>query len=187
LALVIAVGAGAAVVLRILCLHVWPTNYAAWVLMPCRADSLLLGVAGAIAVRSNKLRDLMTRYRWVLFAVFAIGLAGAGVFTLKHKSVPMPSYGFTWMAVFYLSFVLIAVLEPHSVIARPLRWAWLRGLGKIAYGVYLVHPLMLLVASKLIPSQTGAVAVALVATTAICWLSWTYFEEPLIEHGHQLT
>jgi peptidoglycan/LPS O-acetylase OafA/YrhL len=94
--------------------------------------------------------------------------------------------------------ILFVITQPKSWLARATRWRWLRWLGSIAYGVYLVHLLpFVLIFRGIWPrtdlhlhgwSSIGAMALALAATLAICQLSWHYFEKPLvqIDHRHEL-
>jgi peptidoglycan/LPS O-acetylase OafA/YrhL len=168
------------------------------VLMPCRADALLLGVLGAIAVREPHWRDWLERRRRLML-VFLTAMAGGLVALTKYSANPyglgMLGFGFTYLAIFYLLTILYAVLFRDSRLGGLLRWRWLRWLGSIAFGVYLFHELIRTVFFGLIWSRPPAgmaspefsvTLVALGVTLALCRLSWKLFEKPLIDIGHRV-
>jgi peptidoglycan/LPS O-acetylase OafA/YrhL len=67
---------------------------------------------------------------------------------------------------------------------------WLRGLGTIAYGVYLLHLLVFGVIVMGLGSYAnrGAIALmlALAVTVIIAKVSWEWFEKPLVRLGHRI-
>jgi peptidoglycan/LPS O-acetylase OafA/YrhL len=189
----------AAPTLRVLFHALWPTHIYSWVvMMPCRADALLLGVAGAIVLRNPRWRKQLEKNRHFLPYVLALLAVGVGLLTLLSPSpygFGMLSVGFTWLALFYLTILLCALLYCESWLGRCLRWSWLGWLGTIAYGTYLLHPTILIFASRLVwPrvletdrfSDLWVSVVALFITLGLCRLSWQYFEKPLVQLGHGL-
>jgi peptidoglycan/LPS O-acetylase OafA/YrhL len=104
----------------------------------------------------------------------------------------MGTIGFTWLALFYLAFILFALLFPGSWVSHCLRWGWLRGLGIIAYGTYLFHSLFLDMAFGRSPwlkslRDIGLSFLVLAATLLFCRLSWVFFEKPLVQFGQGKT
>jgi peptidoglycan/LPS O-acetylase OafA/YrhL len=194
---VLPAGIGAAEILRVLFWYLLPHNYTfSGVLMPCRADALLLGVLGAYAFREPAYRKWLEGNRrlvgYVLLflalgvAVMArlLGRAGFSLITLG---------GYSWLAVFFLSMLLYSLLVPESLISRCLRWRWLRALGVIAYGTYLSHEFILNFLFALFRSGAPRISslgdalltlAALAATFVVCSLSWNYFERPLVRFSH---
>jgi peptidoglycan/LPS O-acetylase OafA/YrhL len=199
LVIALAVGVIMAPCLRILLHALWPGHAYSWVLlMPCRADALLLGVLGAIAVRADRWRVIITNNRRALQLVLGLLGIGFAYLTLRAPNtygVAMFTFGFTWLASFYLCVLLYAVSFRDSWTSRCLRFGWLCWLGSIAYGTYLLHEFVLgaifgfawsqppLITNA---SQLGAAFIALALTLAICQLSWKYFEKPLVRMGHRL-
>jgi peptidoglycan/LPS O-acetylase OafA/YrhL len=68
------------------------------------------------------------------------------------------------------------------------------GLGAVAYGTYLFHPVILVLCYGLIRGNeprlagfwdAGVGLVALFLTLAIARVSWNYFEKPLVRRGHK--
>jgi peptidoglycan/LPS O-acetylase OafA/YrhL len=167
-------------------------------LMPCRADSLLLGVAASLLVRHpSAWESLKNGRRWL--ASLCIGLAaGLPLFVLLRATDPTQSFwmatlGLSWMAILYLALLLLALLYSDGWLGRKLRNSWLRALGTISYGVYLLHmPVLgltfLVFRNKRPWAETPAerllVLVAAGLTIAIASISWTFLEKPLLKIGH---
>lgn len=87
---------------------------------------------------------------------------------------------------------LAAILLGEGRVQRALRWEPLVFVGKLSYGIYLVHILCLNVAQTLFPPHTGNVAVSLGAYLLTCilsigvaWLLAAAVEKPFIEIGRR--
>jgi len=100
------------------------------------------------------------------------------------------------LAGMYLCILLYGIIFSESFIGKFLRMRWLRSLGLIAYGLYLMHfPVQGMLfglkwgrAPFISSVSTAALnAFGLIATVAICALSWKYFENPLIKLGHRVS
>jgi peptidoglycan/LPS O-acetylase OafA/YrhL len=114
---------------------------------------------------------------------------------LGSFSFSMTTIGNTWMALFYLCLILVAVIEPHGLVTWVARNGAMRYLGRISYGVYLLHMILIGLAHGLIRGQApimrtaadGLVTLlAVLATLALASLSWHFFERPLVDYGHTL-
>lgn len=192
----LALGIIGAPLVRVAATRIWPTHLlAAFTLMPCRADALLLGVAGAYAFRGPT-HKWLDNNPYILRWATAILLAGAGGLTLRFHTVTDPlmiSVGYTWMALLYLSVILLAVTQPQSYLGGAMRWSYLGFLGSIAYGVYLVHLQIATAIFKITrhsidlklhtAGDAGAMAIAVAITFGVCHLSFRYFEKPFIRVG----
>ena len=116
------------------------SSIAAYVLMPCRADALLLGVLAAILLRDPEWRQRITRARLFFALAFPVLLFGIAYFTKAAWFVYSPlmvSVGLTWLPFFYFCVLLFALTQRESWLSAVLRNPALCGLGAIAYGVYL--------------------------------------------------
>jgi peptidoglycan/LPS O-acetylase OafA/YrhL len=199
--LVTAVCAGivAAPLLRTFLYERWGDHQYSWVvLMPCRADALLMGVLAAFVMRDADLRARIANNRRAMDAMLLALAAGLVYFILRASSPysrGMATVGFSWLAAFYVCILVYALLFQESWIASCLRWGWLCWLGSIAYGVYLFHEFIRVLLFGLIWSRAPVITslreflvsvLALAVTLLACRLSWLYFERPLVAMGHRL-
>jgi len=115
--LLITIGVILAPVLRILLFHYWPSKpFATFVLMPCRADALLLGVLGATMLSTDKYKRWLEQNGHVLRLVLVCLVSGAALlnyFYTDMHSLLMISVGYTWM----LSCISVRFSMP-SLIAK---------------------------------------------------------------------
>ena len=186
-----------AVVLRIIVSGYHPESFIpSFVLMPCRADSLMLGVLAAYMVRRPGAMDYLAAHTVQLYAIFGF-LASVTVWMAtgfyQPGSVSMMIYGYSLLALLYASLLLIAISEKRGLVSLITRNPVLRWFGLIAYGAYLLHqPLNGLCHGLLLPNaaQTSAAweqAVTITAfllTVGLASLSWIYFEKRIIAFGH---
>jgi peptidoglycan/LPS O-acetylase OafA/YrhL len=177
----------------------WNPQFAqgAYVLMPARMDALFLGVLCAYLLRQPDVLTSLTKRRKQLTAAFVVLGIGVGWLTLitpaRAVTIPLVSYGYTWLALFYTSFLLLAVTAAQSWPARIARLPFLRQLGFITYGVYLFHQginglfhgLLLQQEPQFhTPVDFGVTLLALAATIGLAYLSWHYFEKWIVRWGH---
>lgn len=187
-----------ALALRALVVFVWPHHTAInYILMPCRADSLLLGVLAAWAVRmsavTEHLRANLRGIYWVMGALFC-GVAVIGYGRQPFTSTFMSVFGFAWLAAFYVVVLLICLVEKDGFVSSVCRNSLLRRLGVISYGVYLLHqPVSGLchrflrgAVPEITDLNSGAVTLlAFLTTLALAKLSFVLFEKPIIDFGHK--
>ncbi|MEP6900828.1 MAG: acyltransferase [Actinomycetota bacterium] len=196
----------AAPVLRVLLLFGGsPRKLAPYVLMPCRADALVLGVLAAILLREKFVWDFLAKHRRVLTMTTFFFAFGIVYFVSKgwyrFTSPYMFAFGYTWIAIFYTCCLVIAVTLKENWFSRFLRLNPLMKIGQIAYGLYLIHESVLFLCYYFIAgtenrSVTGnspfevlqiKFAITLVAlglTFIIAQLSWNYFEKAFVRRGH---
>ncbi|MGA9393478.1 MAG: acyltransferase [Candidatus Sulfotelmatobacter sp.] len=168
---------------------------AAYVLMPCRADALAMGALAALAVRSPEAWKRLTEYKLWIFA--GIGVIGAVLIAILHSGYEVYTkklFGleYSLLDVFYLLILLSALLSPQ--VGSALSARWLRYLGSIAYGTYLIQGLITYLRDAFTgdSSQHPGARIILVSVIAILLsvglasLSWNYFERPLVRRGHRV-
>jgi peptidoglycan/LPS O-acetylase OafA/YrhL len=162
---------------------------AAYMLMPARADALMLGVLAALAVRDRRIRAFCERRRGVLYGM--VGTLSLGVLGMAfgHELVGSPGmvlFGYSLLALLYVTVLVLAVtVREDELVGRLLRSRPLRSTGVLAYGLYLMHLPVVGLTSLVVGPQSLVGAVALVATFLLAWLSWKYFEEPFVRRGHR--
>ncbi len=193
--LLVAVVVGAPL-LRIFVIYVLKLPWiASYILTPCRADTLSLGVLIAIAMRSPSLWEKLAANRKYLYAAFAlVGSLGIWMLLSDFQPFTMKLFGleYSLLAVLYALLLLCTLISPAltSVFSfRPLRF-----LGSIAYGLYLFHGMVTFVLFTILQrfglagSQVAGFS-AWFATAplsiGLAALSWKYFEKPLVQRGHR--
>src|ERR671932_1664361 len=171
-------------------------DLAFYVLMPCRADALLLGVLGAYAIRNERCLNLLRTYTKALYGLLALLLAAAAaLMALSSPTVHVPlvaaSYGYSWLPLVYSCIVLIAVTEKRGLVTlatrvRPLSW-----LAVLAFGVFLLHMPILTILQRLtsvgLLPQAGSHYIILLGafllTLMLACISWMFFERRIVVWG----
>ncbi len=183
--------------LRLLCLQFPGGEYAAYVLMPCRADSLFLGVLCAYCLRQEHIKIFLQKQVIYLYFLAAASGAGLWMMVLNNKyflSPEMSLYGYSLTGIFFASLLVIAVLEKQGVMKMVTSWKWLMNLGLMAFGVYMfhqgisgfMHGLILKQFPKLCTNGEALVSLATLTVTLIAaYLSWRFFERPITRWGHK--
>lgn len=185
-------------VIRIALYSFYPNYPHAWyLLMPCRADSLFFGVLGAILLRDQEWRGRIQGNRNLLrglMVVLAIGVPFVTQTQLALRGMVMVSLMFSWLAAFYLSVLVYALMFTESHVSGVLNWRWLRGLGVIAYGVYLLHEGVLDFVLRAVSLGSKAIAstpypllalLAMTGTILFAHLSWEKLEKPFVKFSHR--
>jgi len=163
-------------------------------LLICQADALLLGVLCAWFVRQPNGEERVARAA-PLLRILPLACGGFAVLTAYvppalRTRVIMESL----LAVAYASLILLAVYVPRSPFGRLARVTWLRKLGIIAYGTYLIHQavsgLVFGFARRHPPYILGGsdvllVIASLAITIAVAAISWRWFEKPIVDFGRR--
>ncbi len=178
-------------------------NLADYVLMPCRADALCLGVLSALLVRNPHAWNLVLANRVWLYSLTTGLLIIIGWLTYRQygqTSNVMVTFGYSVLGLFYTCCLLIALIKT-SMSQQVLCNRRLMELGGIAYCVYLVHIPMIEAGRSFVPSYfpyfrklpiphalglevfLGGL-LGIMASLAIAKLSWRFFEQPMLRRGH---
>jgi peptidoglycan/LPS O-acetylase OafA/YrhL len=166
-----------------------------FMLLPCRADSLALGVLVAMAKRDKNVWAKVVEHPGVQRFSMGFLLLGVALLVRWHPRAILNSVGFTLLALIYTC-LLVVVLSDHSKICR---WVFgrtfLPKLGTLTYGVYLFHYGLLHLAHVWILGSTAVIkdwptlalsAATLALTLLLAEWSWRYFEGPLVQRGQRL-
>lgn len=150
-----------------------------------RPDGLLIGCATALILHRVVVTDRVRRLSsWAAF----VGVIVAGVLVIRanvpgwSESIPVEPAG--TLSIFNLAIALIVaslVLNRRSLMARALSVRPLTWIGRRAYGIYLMQPLILAVlvhrtSLRRLPMEAATITLTLVATG----LSFRYFETPFL-------
>ena len=168
----------------------------AYRLMPCRADSLAVGVIAALLWNNPKARVWIQTHALVLYGLFAILFAGVAYLWRWHSDPLLPltqTAGYTWLALFFAVLLLLVLSGRAFLLSALMRLGFLREIGGVSYCIYIIHTAVFLFCHQILlhalPAVTDAKAAAVTflaafTTYAIAKLSWKYFEQPLLRRGH---
>ena len=161
-----------------------------------RLDGLVIGALLAVALR----RGIMPALDRLAPAVVIVGVAGLIAVTIMGGHTwwwnrRMQQFGYSLIAVIGGAMLVSAINRPaDSLWPRMLSAGWLRAFGKYSYCLYLIHlPVMRVVREYVFnPEEYETLAIAPwigqvlfypVAATpafALAWLSWRFFEAPIL-------
>ncbi len=172
----------------------WFAGYplAAYVLLPCRGDSLGAGVLLALLVRRPEALAWLERNRVRLYGTLVLLWCGTFVFAAKPNGLLATTAGYTWMAAFYLNLLTLAVVKPGRAERLVFGNALLVRMGIISYTVYICHHGVNGLVHKLLRGTTPVIdswhsaaitASAFILVIAIAAASWRFLENPLVERA----
>jgi peptidoglycan/LPS O-acetylase OafA/YrhL len=159
-----------------------------------RLDGLVIGALLAVALRRGIMPDLGR----LAPIVVIVGVAGLIAVTILGGHTwwwnrRMQQFGYSLIAVIAGAMLVGAITRPaDSLWPRMLSAGWLRAFGKYSYCLYLIHlPVMRAVREWVFnPEETLAIApwigqvlfypVAAAPAFALAWLSWRFFEAPIL-------
>jgi peptidoglycan/LPS O-acetylase OafA/YrhL len=168
----------------------WVTAQGWWfyTLLPCRMDALAIGLLGACLMREPAALAFMKKNILVLYSILAAALLAFSLWWLTL-------FAYSAIAVFYATFIVLAVVHKDTNIAALCRLPWLGSIGMISYGIYMYHqPVSGIVHGVLFnqiptlakPSDLVAIVLSLVITMALSIASYYWMERPIRRLGHRV-
>jgi peptidoglycan/LPS O-acetylase OafA/YrhL len=158
-----------------------------------RFDTILIGCALAVAIRADRPRWLWAALeRSAAFPIVAIATAAVIVYWMYPMPYRLEYYlvGPTAGGVVFGAVVIALFLQPRAWLARALSWSPLVFVGKISYGVYLFHVVVMtalwgvlgLPDLTYVPLSTELVHIAVVfaGTVAVAWAHYRLVETPFL-------
>ncbi len=146
-----------------------------------RAGELMVGVAiAAFVVAEHRRRRILAAAR-IVACVAVVGLAGTLVlWHVASPGTPGLRSGLLPLTALCSSTVILGALMPTGPVAALAGLGVLRWLGRISYGIYLVHWPVIVVANQISHDRSLWRAAAIVAVTiALAQLSSTLVEVPV--------
>ena len=150
-----------------------------YVSMPTRADTLAWGAVLAALVRLPDGIRIIRRFVWptLVCAPLLIVAVMIGFRSSYYWSLGMVLAGYPAIALSAACLVAIAIVYDPIL----LRLGWLRGIGKVSYGLYLWHMTGIAVAAQLLQHVTAwLIPFALLLSLIPTLLSWYFIERPAL-------
>lgn len=169
-------------------------NVADYVLMPCRADALCLGVLVALLVRTPRLWNAVLGRPTLVYWIAGIALIGPAWLTYRGFGMfdnVMVEVGYSLLALFYTSCLLLA-LTAKGIVRSVLHNRALRQLGILSYCVYLIHMSLIEGVRRVLALRFGdstrlthvlSLVIGIALVLAVAQLSWKFFEHPMLRRG----
>jgi peptidoglycan/LPS O-acetylase OafA/YrhL len=168
-------------------------SMALYVLLPCRADALLWGMLAAYSLRRPEIWNFLiehTQWLWKFFFVLGAGICLASFSArMSIHSIATTTIGYDWLDVFYLTALILVLVDRQSWLGNLARRPWLMGLGTVSYCLYLIHYSIYGLSMGYLLGHSGPVrdladlSVALFAIAlaiGLATLSWHFFEKPIM-------
>lgn len=167
-----------------------------YVLTPYRADALAAGGWLAWRLRQPNTASLTRHAPWVVVAgAIALVILATWDGRPTWDQPVEQSLGYSFLALTASGLLLCAATRPQtSLWVRFLSAGWLRAIGRYSYCLYLIHtPVMWtmrdlvfnpqrapVVLGSALPAQLAFWPIAAVPAFFIAWLSWRWFEAPIL-------
>ena len=142
-----------------------------------RADSLAFGALAAVMLRSRLSAVIAAGLR---SPVLLAGAAGLLILTVVLRNDAFrDTWRYTLQGVSLLVLVPASTL-PENALARLFSQPWLMAVGRLSYGLYLWHWLVLMLAGRVAPNGLRFTVCFTVLTVLLTLASWRLIERPSI-------
>ncbi len=166
------------------------------VLLPARWDLLFLGVLGAYIYRNENLWTFFTtrenKNLKLLTVPSVLLIPFLGCLDRYFNFTVFLLFGNVFVGIAFTGYILLIVSGAPE--GARFRGSALKFFGSISYGLYLIHqPIAGILHAAILngypdistPAQLAVTVGAAGVSILIAYLSWTYFERPLIAIGHR--
>jgi peptidoglycan/LPS O-acetylase OafA/YrhL len=181
-------------ILRALATPHFPTFWPIFFLTPFQLDGLAAGCLLSLALESEPatewLRVWCARLLFTSLLVFSIG-SFLPCFHREANSVQFNSLGYSLIVLIAALFISFILLRPANPTSKVLSSSVMVFLGTISYGLYLFHPLILDLSGRLLQTvgfyhQRTMAPLTIAVTLAASWLSYRFYEQPMIRWGRHM-
>ena len=193
---VLALLAAGALAFRVTCILTDIPTIARWVSLPGCMDAFAVGALVAWAENKGHTRGLLDplRRRLFLFAAAAAGLWAGYLLKTLPETNPWLGLSETFEMVFLGGIALWMTSDRPSWVRSGLKWRPLAYLGKLSYGIYIYHVLVIIALNPWFESKGLAdqppvfrLAVLMATTLALAFLSRIFLEKPCLRAKDMLT
>lgn len=167
-------------------------GFMAFVGTPWRADGLFSGGILAILVRHEPLMRVIRGHRSTI--VFLLVVLSVGLLVMLQHPKRFGPLNHLWLSGLYSLLLLAVYTESSRVLTRIFESSALVALGKISYGLYMYHQavsglmhgwLRGAVPAIICWTDLGVTLLSFVAVLSISFLSYKYFEQPILKFGRR--
>jgi peptidoglycan/LPS O-acetylase OafA/YrhL len=153
---------------------------------PFRFDSIALGSLIAVFITKGRL-SIKTMQRVGPAAAILGGSLATWIFLHHQEEWGQRSvFVYSWLALSSGGVLLVALAFRNGLVGAFLRWPPLRYVGKISYGLYMLHPFVFGYIALKMKGPAG-LAIALLMSFAAAILSWHFMETPILRLKSKLT
>lgn len=165
-------------------------------LMLARADSFATGILAAMAWKTPTVRAwLAARKKWLSWTL-AVLFLGLLIFTKWYASSDdlfAQAFKLEFLAIFFALLILNVLANSSGWLAWLMRNSVLREMGRLSYCMYVIHLSVLAGCCAFFlhdeprldtPASFLVAGISFVLTYCLAWLSWKYFEGPMLRRGH---
>jgi peptidoglycan/LPS O-acetylase OafA/YrhL len=161
-----------------------------------RSDSFAAGILAAMAWKTPDVRAWLVAHKKLLSWTLAVLFLGPLIFTkwsASSEDVFALAFKLEFLAIFFALLILTVLANRTGWLARLMRNSVLREFGRLSYCIYLIHFAVMAASCAFFlhdvprldtPASFGAMGFAFVLTYCLAWLSWKYFEGPMLRRGH---
>ncbi len=169
----------------ILVLGLHASDFYVYRALETRGDHLAIGCLLSVLLRSERWRDRLSQGLDRPFVWFGLAAALCVVVVNDSNSVYKFAVGYMvepiLIALFIIASVIVALRRDLSgwIVKSPL----LNHIGKVSYGMYLIHGVIMYSTERVLVGLTGSLAIgflgACTATIIVASISFRYFELPV--------
>lgn len=174
-------------VIRSITMEMWPDNERVQYLFTlCRIDTIAMGCLLAVIIRSVNVDKWREHAKFVAVGLLPSIIVVAIASRLDRRSELDRVFGYTIVAIGCAAIVSLVILSRDQRATFPLRMKWLTYLGKLCFGLYLLHR----------PADTVVTAIAnhlhwnrelwllipkIGVAIAFASISWRFIERPFLK------
>ena len=169
--------------------HNW---FASYVLLPCRMDTLLVGVLVAYIVRSARALAFVHRHANLV----AAGAVAPAIVLISQDLgfIDCGTLSFSLLALMYGAMILIVSAWPEGRLSRLFRLRPLVQTGVISYAIYMYHQAVNGVMHAVVRHQeprftnlqdAAVTSVSIILVFALARISYVFLERPIRQYGRR--
>jgi peptidoglycan/LPS O-acetylase OafA/YrhL len=163
----------------------------AYVLLPCRMDSIAFGALIAYVNHFHSLTAIVKRYRLLFAVIVALDITLCIFLSVRYGDLGV--FRNTLFAIIFSAMVVFALVFKKSIYGSILRFQKLVWIGTISYSLYLFHDIILGVCWRIagggdenvLETLRGGVitSIALIISLGFSWLIYRKLESPFVHYG----